>query len=203
MFNTANLSNSQLSVLTNLPPQLHSILEDIRSNIGSDIVQSDPVKEYKGITSSNNHTSYELYKRYYRNISPLHKSCTARRKYTQQFRIKNTPYIIKLVKELVNHFNHHYIQPSNEIIYPSDKGFMGWHTNWGSPAIRMYLNYVDESDKSFFRYINPYTQEMVTSYDKKGWTARLFNITRTPPFWHCVYAETTRISIGFRIKEMK
>ena len=80
---------------------------------------------------------------------------------------------------------------------------MGWHTNWGSPAIRLYLNYVDESDKSFFRYINPDTQEMITSYDKKGWTARLFNITRDPPFWHCVYAETSRISIGFRIKEMK
>lgn len=203
MFSTLDTDNNHLLVYDSLPLQLKCILEDIRSNIGNNIFLSDPVKLYKGISSSTNHTSYELYDRYYRTIRLAHKTAVAHRKHIQRFHLRNTPYSIKLREEVSKHFRQYHVRQSNEIIYPSDGGFMGWHTNWDSPATRLYLSYVDESDKSFFRYVDPITQEIVTSYDKKGWTARLFKVTRDPLFWHCVYSETPRISIGFRITKMK
>ena len=75
---------------------------------------------------------------------------------------------------------------------------MEWHTNSDEPCLRMYFAHAPEDKKSFFRYMN-HNREVKTSYDRKGWSYRLFNITKEDPLWHCVYSETDRYSIGFRI----
>lgn len=89
------------------------------------------------------------------------------------------------------------ITNSGHFLYPPG-GFMSWHTNSKSPGWRLYINYVEEPGKSFFRYRDPETREVKTSYDKK-WNFRLFKIDPNKPFWHAVYSETNRYSFGFRI----
>jgi len=76
--------------------------------------------------------------------------------------------------------------------------YMCWHTNSGMPGWRMYMTYCDEPGKSFFRYRDPKSQEVVTSYDKK-WTVRLFKVSAENPLWHAVYSDTNRYSFGYRI----
>ena len=79
-----------------------------------------------------------------------------------------------------------------------EKGdFMGWHTNYTSPGIRCYFAYSWEDNSNIFRYRNPYTEEVIDSYDKKGWNLRLFHVNADNPFWHCVVINSKRISLGF------
>ena len=56
-----------------------------------------------------------------------------------------------------------------------------------------------ESNKSFFRYQDPDTKEIITDWDKKGWQYRKFNVSRSKSYWHCVGSKTNRISIGLRL----
>ena len=42
---------------------------------------------------------------------------------------------------------------SGHFWYPKSS-FMGWHTNSRSPGWRIYINYVEDENKSFFRYRN-------------------------------------------------
>jgi len=73
--------------------------------------------------------------------------------------------------------------------YYPPTGFMGWHTNVGSPGERFYVTWASEDNKSFFRY-----------YDDKGLTVRRFTIpTGKPYFWHCVGSECDRFSFGFLV----
>ena len=81
--------------------------------------------------------------------------------------------------------------------YPSG-GYCGWHTNSNNTGERYYLVWAEESDKSFFRYRDSSTQEIVTNWDQSGWQLRNFTISETDPVWHCVGSETNRISIGFK-----
>jgi hypothetical protein len=90
------------------------------------------------------------------------------------------------------------IAVSGRTWYPPEYGFMGWHTNSNNKAYRLYCTFCREPDKSFFRYRDPKTNEIVTSWDKAGWNFRLFKITN-PPLWHCVYSETDRFSIGYAV----
>ena len=76
-------------------------------------------------------------------------------------------------------------------------GFMGWHSNADHEAYRMYAAWAEEGHKSFFRYRDPNTKKIVTSWDKKGWNFRLFNCSQEDKPWHCVYSDTNRISLGF------
>ena len=79
-----------------------------------------------------------------------------------------------------------------------EKGeFMGWHTNYTSPGIRCYFAYSFEDNSNIFRYRNPYTEEVIDSYDKEGWNLRLFHVSKTTPFWHCIIINSKRISLGF------
>tara|TARA_E500000305_G_C4000777_1_gene227208 strand:+ start:113 stop:730 length:618 start_codon:yes stop_codon:yes gene_type:complete len=79
-----------------------------------------------------------------------------------------------------------------------EKGdYMGWHTNNEREGIRFYFTYSFEEKSNFFRYRNPYTEEVVDSYDKVGWNFRLFYIDKENPFWHCVVANSKRYSFGF------
>ena len=86
---------------------------------------------------------------------------------------------------------------SGHFLYPPG-GYMSWHTNSKSPGWRLYINYVEEPGKSFFRYRDPETGKIKTSYDKK-WNFRLFKIEPKKPFWHAVYSDTYRYSFGYRI----
>jgi hypothetical protein len=81
--------------------------------------------------------------------------------------------------------------------YP-ENGYMGWHTNSNNKGFRLYCSFARESGKSFFRYRNPETGEVVTSFDKDGWNFRIFRIG-DDPLWHCVFSETDRFSIGYTL----
>lgn len=89
------------------------------------------------------------------------------------------------------------VNVSGHFLYPPS-GFMGWHTNSRKPAIRFYVTHAEEKNKSFFRYRDPETGDIVTSYDNE-WDFRMFNIIKEKPFWHCVYSETFRWSLGYMV----
>lgn len=100
-----------------------------------------------------------------------------------------------LIRGLNKLYPSYNIRVSGRHIYPPT-GHLGWHTNSDCPGKRIYLTHVEESDKSYFRYIENNTQ--VTSYDRKGWNMREFEVG-DPPLWHCVYSEITRLSLGFHL----
>jgi hypothetical protein len=105
---------------------------------------------------------------------------------------------IELLNKLNNFFDGFSLKQQGMFWQPNP-GYMGWHTNLDSIGLRLYVAIVTESDKSFFRYKNPITKEIITSYDKAGVNFRLFLIDKTMPLWHCVLTNTDRISLGFRI----
>lgn len=76
--------------------------------------------------------------------------------------------------------------------------YMGWHTNSNAPGWRMYVTYCDEAGKSYFRYRDPRTHEIVTSHDRT-WTVRLFKVSADDLMWHSIYSDTNRYSFGYRI----
>lgn len=82
--------------------------------------------------------------------------------------------------------------------YPENGGYMGWHTNSNNKWFRLYCSFAREPGKSFFRYRNPQTKEVVTSWDKSGWNFRIFKIDDNL-LWHSVYSETDRFSIGYAL----
>ncbi len=76
-------------------------------------------------------------------------------------------------------------------------GYCGWHTNNGVEGRRTYYSWAMEPNKSFFRYQDPDTKEIITKWDKKGVNIHTFNVSLDKPYWHCVGSYTNRISIGF------
>lgn len=89
------------------------------------------------------------------------------------------------------------IRNSGNFWYPPGS-YMGWHTNLRTPGWRLYINYVEEPGKSFFRYRDPDRGTVITADDKQ-WNFRLFKITPRKPLWHAVYSETNRFSLGYRL----
>ncbi len=75
----------------------------------------------------------------------------------------------------------------------------GWHTNSNSPGKRIYFTWTEEDNKSFFKYLDNETDQIITKYDKKGWHINEFIIPKEGVFWHYVGSETCRKSIGFLI----
>lgn len=78
--------------------------------------------------------------------------------------------------------------------------YMGWHTNRDQPGVRIYCNWALHGGKSglhYFHYGHDITRQ--TSYDKSGWNFRMFDTGYFHPFWHAVWSQTRRISIGFRV----
>ena len=102
-----------------------------------------------------------------------------------------------LIQTLSKIFQNHSIQLSGDFLYPPG-GFMSWHTNSNTPGDRVYLTYVPQGGKSFFKYRDA-DGKIVTSYDQTGWTMRHFRTEKHDLLWHCVGSETYRLSIGFRI----
>lgn len=78
-------------------------------------------------------------------------------------------------------------------------GYCGWHTNNDSEGERIYLVWAQDEGKSFFRYQDPETKEIITSWDKKGWQIKSFLVSKEKTLWHCVGSKTNRISIGFKV----
>jgi len=93
------------------------------------------------------------------------------------------------------------IVPSGHFWYPAG-AFMAWHTNSQVPGWRIYINYAETEDESFFRYQHPESQKIITLSDKR-WNIRIFRITKTQPLWHCVYSKTNRFSLGYMVKIRK
>lgn len=113
------------------------------------------------------------------------------------------PYSIRynkeFVKYLIKELGRCSIFVSGSWLYHSDS-CMGWHNNISSHGKHAYITYVAEDDKSYFRYYDCKKDEIVTSYDKRGWQIRFFDVPKEDPyFWHCIYSQCTRVSIGFRI----
>lgn len=105
----------------------------------------------------------------------------------------------KLTHHIRSAFPNSVVTPSGFFHYPKT-GYMGWHTNSDVPCRRMYITWAAESGESYFRYYQD--GRVITDYDDKGLTFRLFNITDKPPYlWHCVGSNTDRISIGYRIRD--
>jgi len=107
--------------------------------------------------------------------------------------------MIEKIKELFKSESNLTVQMSGHFWYPPES-FMGWHTNLRKPGWRMYVNYAEEEGKSFFRYRDPDSQKIITSWDKQ-WNFRLFQITPQKPFWHAVYSQTNRYSLGYMITQ--
>jgi hypothetical protein len=108
-------------------------------------------------------------------------------------------YNLKLIRFLIEMYPNSSIQPSGNFIYP-EGGYMGWHTNSDFPCKRVYITVVDDSYKSGFKYVNG--RNVIDDVDDEKIIIREFDISKTEPFWHCVYSNTNRYSFGFRIEEL-
>jgi hypothetical protein len=75
-------------------------------------------------------------------------------------------------------------------------GWMGWHSNSHNPRGRIYISWAEEGGKSFFRYQDRKTGEIITQWEKKGWQINRFTIPTDDIFWHCVGSYTNRVSFG-------
>lgn len=105
--------------------------------------------------------------------------------------LKGEPEMIDLGDYLEEVDNQAYVNTG--LFYCPPGGFCGWHTNSNSPGPRMYLVWAEEDNKSFFRWKDPYTGEIITKWEKKGWNVNKF----VAPVWHTLASWTNRISIGF------
>ena len=113
----------------------------------------------------------------------------------KKFNWRIAKYTISAIEKLTNRDAH----MSGFFIYPPT-GYMGWHTNYKSHGKRLYVTYASEDKKSFFRYRDPETKEIITDYDDKGITTRQFYVPKKSPyFWHCVGSDCTRVSFGYHI----
>lgn len=111
------------------------------------------------------------------------------------------PIVQELLEQLVGSRDHGGLKVSGAFWYPKN-GYMGWHTNLEAPGCRLYCSYAREPGRSFFRYREPETNIIRTSWDRGGWQFRLFRIARQP-LWHTVYSETDRVSVGFKLTPSK
>ncbi|GLX79301.1 hypothetical protein tinsulaeT_26410 [Thalassotalea insulae] len=89
------------------------------------------------------------------------------------------------------------IVSSGHFWYPQG-AFMSWHTNSQVPGWRVYINYAEQENQSFFRYQDD-DNNVITLNDKQ-WNLRIFKITEQQPLWHCVYSNTNRFSLGYMVK---
>lgn len=86
---------------------------------------------------------------------------------------------------------------SGHFYYPKG-GYMSWHTNSDKPQKHVYITYVDEPNKSFFR--SSVDGKVTTDWDTENLNVRVFDVVDTAPYyWHCVYSDCNRYSFGFRL----
>ena len=104
------------------------------------------------------------------------------------------------VKELFATWKDLVVTQSGLFWYPPGCS-MGWHTNSRAAGWRIYINYAEQEGESFFRYRDQKTSEIITLLDKT-WNCRVFRVNASDPLWHCVYSNTNRFSIGYRVLEL-
>jgi hypothetical protein len=105
--------------------------------------------------------------------------------------------IAELVEGLFAETEKPALRVSGHFMYPPG-GHMGWHTNTRVPGWRLYINHVEEEGRSFLRYRDPRSGEIVTSLDR-AFSCRLFRIDPAQPLWHAVHSETFRYSLGYNL----
>ena len=82
--------------------------------------------------------------------------------------------------------------------YPPGTSF-GWHTNQTFPGWRLYLSYAEEAGRSYFRYRHPTSGAVLTSTDSR-WHLRFFEVSAERLFWHAIYSDTDRFSVGWVVR---
>jgi hypothetical protein len=95
-------------------------------------------------------------------------------------------------------------QPSGYFWYPP-KGFRAWHTNRrNTRGWRMYIVYTYNEGKSGMSYKDYNTGKLHTVTDRNGYV-NLFHINTNEPheplFWHSVFSDTHRFSLGLNITD--
>jgi len=157
----------------------------------------------QGILASGNNVSDILTDRHISNCLVFNDNSAENALVSEQvrkLRKKVDKAISKRVKRLFQDGGRLAVRSSGHFWYPPG-GYMGWHTNLKTPGWRMYINYCEESGKSFFRYRDPDSGNIVTTTDKQ-WNFRLFRITSEKPLWHAIYSDTNRFSIGYKIVQV-
>jgi hypothetical protein len=100
------------------------------------------------------------------------------------------------------------IRFSGSLWYPPSS-YRLWHTNETQPGWRMYIvdfdgPFADPGHTSFFRYMNPRTNEIVTLRERPR-IVRFFRAEQDPArlFWHCIVNPTVRHrwSFGFVVPD--
>lgn len=106
--------------------------------------------------------------------------------------------IIKIEEKIKEKYNCDVVVNTGMFWYPPG-GSCDWHTNSDGPGKRVYLTWAKEEGKSFFRYYDSKKDDIVTKYDKKGWSINEFEIFNEEYnlYWHCVDSNTVRISYGY------
>ena len=102
--------------------------------------------------------------------------------------------INKILIDLIGKAHNCVCKSTGRYWYPPN-GFCGWHTNSNLQFERIYAVWAEEDNKSFFRYKDEETGEIVTKWQKQGWQINRFK----PPVWHCIGSYTNRVSFGYRI----
>jgi len=112
-------------------------------------------------------------------------------------------YITNIENEIQNYTGYS-VESRGLYLYPPN-GYCGWHTNSKCIGERLYLSWCKEGNKSFFRYVDPETNELHTIWEKEGWNINRFKVSNEPDklLWHCVYSDTVRISMGFNCLDLK
>lgn len=91
------------------------------------------------------------------------------------------------------------LELSGHAIYAAGD-YMGWHTNADMPGLRIYCNFAGDAAKSGLHYFYPGQDDYRrTLYDDAGWNFRMFRTDYHTPFWHAVWSEAYRISVGFLV----
>lgn len=107
----------------------------------------------------------------------------------------------RLLPELFTAEQSFNVSSSGHFWYPAGS-YMGWHTNSRVPGWRVYINYAEQPGKSWFRYREPGSGDIVTLVDDV-WNLRIFRISSEIPVWHTVYSDTDRFSFGYMVHERK
>lgn len=160
----------------------------VQYNINSDAVDQQLLKQRSQECTSREYLQLQMQKQ--------HDIAVAEKRNLYNFKqMKVNDALVPFVQQMYPNLH---ISASGFFVYPANHGFMSWHTNSNTPGKRIYIAYVEQDCKSFFRYYDMHNKQMITSWDAVGINAREFHVDSQDLLWHCVYAECDRYSFGFR-----
>lgn len=92
-------------------------------------------------------------------------------------------------------------------VYYPENGFMGWHTNWNASGYNILLTYNTEENAGYFRYLDPVTKEVVTSWDPKGWSCKVGYFGRRSEtdrvIYHSAGSSAKRLTLGYVVPHLE